>query len=102
MLPQLNEASPAQPAELEAGGVSGPNLEHLLSLKVPALRRGQALRVLKDMTDVAKLLAVNGVVPRACWVRAYRVVLEEVALGVLVEKHRTIGLGWSCEDGWCH
>jgi len=60
----------AQPAELEGVSVSLPSLEHLLSLKVHALKHGHGLRVLKDMTDVAELLLVNRVDPRAPWVRA--------------------------------
>ncbi len=60
----------AQPAQLEGASVSVPSLEHLLSLKVHALKHGHGLRVLKDMTDVAELLAANRVDPKAAWVRA--------------------------------
>jgi hypothetical protein len=59
----------AQAARVEGVGVSVPSLQHLLSLKVYALKHGHGLRVLKDMTDVAELLAVNRVDPRAAWVR---------------------------------
>jgi hypothetical protein len=60
----------AKPAHLEGASVVVPSLEHLLSLKIHALKHGQGLRVLKDMTDVAQLLSVNRVDPRADWVRA--------------------------------
>jgi hypothetical protein len=60
----------AKPAQLEGASVVVPSLEHLLSLKIHALKHGQGLRVLKDMTDVAQLLSVNRVDPRADWVRA--------------------------------
>jgi hypothetical protein len=60
----------AQPARVEGVCVSVPSLEHLLSLKVHALKHGHGLRVLKDLTDVAELLAANRVDPSAPWVRA--------------------------------
>jgi hypothetical protein len=56
-------------ARLDGVAVAMPSLEHLLALKVHALKHGQGLRVLKDMTDVAELLTVNRVDPREPWVR---------------------------------
>jgi hypothetical protein len=70
----------ATPAQVEGVTVSIPSLEHLLALKVHALKHGQGLRVLKDLTDVAELLAVNRVDPKTPWVRA------------LFEKHGDVEL----------
>lgn len=59
----------ARPASMGGATVSVPSLEHLISLKVHALKHGRGLRVLKDLTDVAQLLAANGVDPSVPWVR---------------------------------
>ena len=59
----------AKPARLEGAGVAVPSLEHLLALKIHALKHGRGLRVLKDMTDVAQLLSVNHIDPNADWIR---------------------------------
>jgi predicted nucleotidyltransferase len=60
----------AQTATLEGAAVMVPSLEHLLALKVHALKHGHGLRVLKDTTDVAELLLVNRVDPKSAWFRA--------------------------------
>ena len=60
----------AKPASMEGAAVVVPSLEHLLRLKIHALKHGRGLRVLKDLTDVAQLLTVNRVDPNAAWVRA--------------------------------
>lgn len=70
----------ARPAPIEGAVVLVPSLEHLLALKVHALNHSKGLRVLKDLTDVAELLAVNRVDPNAPWVRA------------LFEKHGNLDL----------
>ena len=59
----------AQSAQLEGAAVVVPSLEHLIALKVHALKNTTGLRALKDLTDVAQLLAANGVDPQAPWVR---------------------------------
>jgi hypothetical protein len=57
----------AKPANLEGAAVVVPSLEHLLALKIHALKHGHGLRVLKDMTDVAQLMTVNRVDPKSAW-----------------------------------
>ncbi len=42
-----------------------------LTLKVHALKNGNGLRVLKDLTDVAQLVLVNPIDPKAVWLRAF-------------------------------
>ncbi|MBI3879347.1 MAG: nucleotidyltransferase family protein [Verrucomicrobia bacterium] len=69
--------SAAKPANLEGAAVVVPSLEHLLTLKVHALKHAPSLRALKDLTDVAQLVSVNRVDPKAAWLRA------------LFEKHGT-------------
>ena len=59
----------AKPANLEGAQVVVPSLEHLLTLKIHALKHSKGLRVLKDMTDVAQLLSINRVDPKAAWVK---------------------------------
>jgi predicted nucleotidyltransferase len=70
----------AKAARLEGAAVAVPSLEHLLALKVHALKHGRGLRVLKDMTDVAQLLIVNRIDPKSDWLRA------------LFEKHGDMGI----------
>jgi len=53
----------AQQANLEGAAVVVPSLEHLLALKIHALKHGRGLRALKDMTDVAQLMLVNRIDP---------------------------------------
>lgn len=60
----------AQAARMEGATVVVPSLEHLLALKVHALKHGRGLRVLKDLTDVAQLIAVNRVGLQSPWLRA--------------------------------
>lgn len=60
----------AQSARMEDAAVVVPSLEHLLALKVHALKNGKGLRVLKDLTDVAQLISVNRVDPQSPWLRA--------------------------------
>lgn len=60
----------AESATIEAAAVMVPSLEHLLALKVHALKNGKGLRVLKDMTDVAELLKANRVDPKTPWLKA--------------------------------
>lgn len=60
----------SQPARMEGAAVVVPSLEHLLALKVHALKNGRGLRVLKDLTDVAQLISVNRVDPQSPWLRA--------------------------------
>ena len=67
----------AGPAQVEGAAVVVPSLQHLLALKLHALKHARGLRVLKDMDDVAHLLLDNGVDVRAEWVRQ------------LFEKHGT-------------
>src|SRR3954471_379946 len=54
---------------LGGAAVAVPSLQHLLALKVHALKHGHGLRVLKDMTDVAQLLLANRVDPKSEWLR---------------------------------
>ena len=42
-----------------------------LTLKVHVLKNGSGLRVLKDLTDVAQLVLVNPIDPKAVWLRAF-------------------------------
>ena len=61
----------AKPANLEGAAVVVPSLEHLLALKIHAMKHAQGrLRVLNDMTDVAQLLIANRVDPNSPWLRA--------------------------------
>jgi len=60
----------SQSARMEGAAVVVPSLEHLLALKVHALKNGKGLRVLKDLTDVAQLISVNRVDPQSPWLRA--------------------------------
>lgn len=60
----------AQAATLEQAAVVVPSLEHLLALKVHALKNGRGLRVLKDITDIAQLLKLNRVDASEPWVKA--------------------------------
>ena len=46
-----------------------PSLEHLIALKVHALKNSQGLRALKDITDIAQLLRVKRVDVQAKWVK---------------------------------
>lgn len=46
------------------------SFENLIALKAHALKHGQGLRSLKDLTDVATLLKLRNVSPEAEWVRA--------------------------------
>lgn len=57
-------------ATLEGAAVIVPSLEHLIGLKVHAMKNARGLRILKDMTDVAQLLNLNGVNVNSAWVRA--------------------------------
>ena len=59
----------AKPATLEGVALVVPSLSHLLALKIHALKHGRGLRALKDMTDVAQLLSVNRIDPKAAWLR---------------------------------
>lgn len=59
-----------RPACLEGANVAVPALEHLLALKIHALKHGRGLRVLKDLTDVAQLITANRVDAKAPWLRA--------------------------------
>ena len=59
----------SQPATLEQAVVAMPSLEHLIALKVHALKNSHGLRVLKDITDVAQLLRLNRVDVHSHWVR---------------------------------
>ena len=59
----------AKAAKLEGAAVVVPSLEHLLALKVHAMKHGKGLRALKDTTDVAQLLSVNRIDPKAAWLR---------------------------------
>jgi hypothetical protein len=59
----------SQTAVLEGATISVPSLEHLIALKVHALKNSRGLRALKDITDIAQLLKLNGVEGRAEWVR---------------------------------
>lgn len=59
----------AKAAKLEGAAVVVPSLEHLLALKVHAMKHGNGLRALKDTTDVAQLLSVNRIDPQAVWLR---------------------------------
>ena len=61
--------SRARPATLENASVVVPCLEHLIALKVHALKNGRGLRVLKDITDVAQLLQLNRVDMQTDWVK---------------------------------
>jgi len=54
---------------LEGGTVHFASFEHLVALKVHALKHGKGLRVLKDLTDVGTLLQVKGVKRDAEWLR---------------------------------
>jgi predicted nucleotidyltransferase len=65
----------AKPAEIEGASVSVPSLEHLLALKLHALKHGRGLRNLKDMDDVIRLALAN------------RVDLHSESFRLLVEKH---------------
>lgn len=46
------------------------SFEHLIALKAHALKHGEGLRSLKDLTDVATLLKLRNVSPEAEWLRA--------------------------------
>jgi hypothetical protein len=46
------------------------SFEHLIALKAHALKHGQGLRSLKDLTDVSTLLKLRSVRPEAEWLRA--------------------------------
>ena len=59
----------ARPAMLEGAAVVVPSLEHLLALKIHAMKNGTGLRVLKDTTDVAQLLSANRIDPNSVWLR---------------------------------
>ena len=59
----------ARAATLESAAVMVPSLQHLLALKIHALKHGHGLRVLKDMTDVAELLLANRVDTNSVWLR---------------------------------
>ena len=59
----------AKAAKLEGAAVVVPSLEHLLALKVHAMKHGKGLRALKETTDVAQLLSVNRIDPKAAWLR---------------------------------
>jgi hypothetical protein len=67
--------SEAKAAVLEGVSVLVPCLEHLLALKLHALKHGHGLRVLKDFDDVARLVAIN------------RVDVHAESFRRLVEKH---------------
>ncbi|MEK7685307.1 MAG: nucleotidyltransferase family protein [Verrucomicrobiota bacterium] len=58
-----------QPSQLEGASVAVPSLQHLLALKIHALKHGHGLRVLKDMDDVANLVLANRVDVRSEWFR---------------------------------
>lgn len=60
----------AKPAKLEGTAVAVPSLEHLIALKVHAMKNARGLRILKDMTDVAQLLSLNRIDAGSAWVRA--------------------------------
>lgn len=60
----------ALPANVEGTAVAVPGFEHLLALKIHALKHGKGLRVLKDTTDVAQLLAAKKIDPKSPWLRA--------------------------------
>jgi len=70
-------------ATLEQAAVIVPSLEHLIALKVHALKNGRGIRVLKDITDVAQLLRLNQVDARAEWVRK---IFEKYGTSELYEK----------------
>lgn len=46
------------------------SFENLIALKAHALKHGQGLRSLKDLTDVATLLKLRNVSPEAEWLKA--------------------------------
>jgi predicted nucleotidyltransferase len=60
----------ARNSQVEGAAVMFPSLEHLLALKLHALKHGRGLRVLKDITDVAQLIAANGVDSNSAWLRS--------------------------------
>jgi hypothetical protein len=60
----------AKPSSFEGFPVAIPSLEHLLALKIHALKHGRGLRVLKDLTDLVELLRSNRVDPASSRVRA--------------------------------
>jgi hypothetical protein len=60
----------AKPAQLEGAAVLVPSLEHLLALKIHALKHGKGLRVLKDTTDIVQLLTANRIDPRSSWLQS--------------------------------
>jgi predicted nucleotidyltransferase len=63
----LFAAAPVGP--LEGGRVRFASFEHLIALKAHALKHGQGLRVLKDLTDVGSLLQLKNVKRDAEWLR---------------------------------
>ena len=60
----------AKSVKLEGAPVEVPSLEHLIALKVHAMKNSRGLRILKDMTDVAQLLSLNRIEADSTWVRA--------------------------------
>lgn len=55
--------------EVEGAAVVVPSLQHLMALKLHALKHARGLRVLKDMDDVAHLILANRVDVRSEWFR---------------------------------
>ena len=51
----------AKATEIDGTPVRIPALEHLLAMKLHALKHGQGLRTIKDMEDVIQLVRRNGV-----------------------------------------
>ena len=57
--------------QIEGAAVKIPSLEHLVALKVHAIKHGQGLRVMKDVTDVAELLKFRRVDPKSPWLKTF-------------------------------
>ncbi|HAV63045.1 MAG TPA: hypothetical protein DCY13_11855 [Verrucomicrobiales bacterium] len=54
----------AESGSLEGQSVRLPSLDHLLALKLHALKHARGIRVLKDMDDVANLIINNRIDPK--------------------------------------
>jgi predicted nucleotidyltransferase len=55
----------AIPAEMQGAAILVPSLEHLLALKIHALKHGHGVRGLKDFEDLVHLVTRNGLDIRA-------------------------------------
>ena len=67
----------ARPAQIEGATVLVPSLDHLLALKLHALKNATGLRVLKDLEDVIQMVKAN------------RVDVQAASFRQLVEKYGT-------------